>query len=474
MALSVSINPSVVRHDSTILPVISFADVANVAYFKIADWLYLTLELYESTEKTVILPNRSLKDAPIILRDNFYPSGDWVLDTDVIEDVNSGLQRSGSEGWNGAYYDTALDADRGSIQATATSTSLSAGISLQDGSNTIVHNYFDSTVAHSVIFGQNGQGSIRELGVLVANNSTFKYEIDDSAMIEYRDGIVRYYLIKADGTLKLLRTTRSKLTEAPKAEVLLYADGSILSYVFLNSDTEVQTTFENIGVMHYNAHFSKTHWQKWGNQQSIQTTADILEMADKTSRYTYPNQKQNLETYGLTPKAFNKEQFAKFIDFVKYHGNEKAFIFVDRARTELDGSFHEIWAKMTGAFVNSTLNGCVYEMTQGLIEDYRNEYIPRLDDETAPVVSISSVTDGGASIAVAGSATDDVLLVSCQMYLNGKLFGDPFVPLDFGVDTFDQPINKSFLVAGNNSIYVIATDYAGNTAQSNTGIFDNS
>lgn len=458
--MSTSISTNQFRADSTILPVVTSDLSCDIGYIQIDKWQYLP---YLNVPITLIPFNRTQRSVPVLLKSNFFPDADMTFDSGVVQGVGASLQRDTGEGYQGASTDNALDQDFCSVQAKAASTSLSTGISLQDESDTVSHNYATATVRHSITLGQNGQGSIRENGALVSNSAFFKYEIDDSVMIEVRDGIARYYLIKPDGTMKVLRTTRSKLTEDARAEFLLYFAGSQLFEVSVFSNDFEETSYESIGVAYFRADLKELYWMKPENQRSLQSIGDSIEMADKRTQQTYGNQKKQLIAHALTPKAFSITDYWKFQEFVKWHDISKEFLFIDYAR-KLDGEPTEFWAKFSSAFTDATRNGCQFDESVAILEDFRNDYIPRQDDTTPPEVEITDVTEGSAIIT--GTASDNVLLMSLQLYVNGRAYGDTFLPDSDG--DWSTIVPTEDLISGINSFYVIATDYAGNTAASNT------
>lgn len=465
--MTLSIYPTQVRADSTILPVVQSDTVdlpdsmIQIGGGRNGSWQYFT---YLNEPLTFIPLNRTEEIVPVILKELVTP--DLVFEgTGVGAGVGYTIQRSSGEGYDGAYTDVALNADYCSVSIKASSINLSIGVSLQDESDTVTHQYTNPTVRHSIILGQNGQGSIRENGSLVANNAFFKYEVNDHVMIELQDGIVRYYLIKADGTMRLLRQTRSKLTEPPRVEFLLYFTGSSVTKIRIFDGTYEETSYESIGVCYYRASDEQLYWQMWQNQRATQSIGEALEMADKRTQTTYANQKKRLTAYSLTPKAQSRTDFWKMQDFVNWHDTAKEFIFIDYARKDLDGNPTEIWAKFTSPFVDATRNGCQFEQQISILEDFRNDYIPRMDDATPPEIAITSVESGSAIIT--GTASDNVKLVSIQLYVNGVKYGDTFLPDTNGDWTVIVPSGN--LTTGLNTFYAVATDYAGNQTQSNTG-----
>lgn len=464
---TISIIPEQVRFDSTILPIITSDLSVTNGFVQIDNWQYLPFV----SPKTFIPLNRTKKNIPLVLKNCEFPDLDTPLETGISASASS-IERISGEGYSGAITDDALDADFCSVQVKITSTALTTGISLQDESETISHIYFDvATVAHAILLGQEGFGKIIELGEAVANNASFKYEVGDTVMIEHKggiaNGIVRYYLIKPDGMMKLLRTTRTKLTENPKAEFLLYFTGSQLDDVNVFSNDFVETTFESIGVAYFRNDTKQLYWQMFDNQKSSQSIGESLELADKRTKTTYSNSKRRLASWGLTPKAQSIDEYWKYQDFVDYHDTAREFIFIDYARKK-DGVPTEYWVKFTSAFVDATRNGCQFNQSQSIVEDFRTDYIPRLDDTIPPEVEITEITEGSAILT--GTASDNVLLVSLQLFLNGFKYGDAFLPDENG--DWELTVPTEDLIGGENSFYVIATDYAGNTTQSNTEILE--
>jgi hypothetical protein len=469
MPLGIAISQNQYRNDSTILPIVTISGYAETPLIKLHNWQYFEA----SSDSFVILPNnRSMVECPVTLRDCFHDFAGYTLDApagdfSIVSAANDGIKRNGGTvggSFNGAYYTTPLDGDIVSIQAKAKSTQLSSGIYLQD-SPFASHNLLNADVAHGIIFGENGRLSIREFGAIPPSNnaSSFRYEENDIAMIEYDKvkNVVRYYLIK-DGVMNLLRTTRPKFTTDPIAGVLLYFPDSLLENVLICNGEEVTTIFENIGVA---IRKEKVHaWQKYQNQRNRFSTADPIQLADGEFEYTFPSAKQILRQLALTPGSYNAQGFQNIEDFFGWHGNEKEFIFVDNARKDTDGNNQEFWARFSGAITDQTGNKCVFTYNSQILEAYRGDYVPRLDDLNAPSITTDSI-DSGTYIVV-GTAADDVLLTSVQLYVNGQAYGAPFLPDSLGDWTFE--VDDTDLISGTNSFYAIATDYAGNQTQSNT------
>lgn len=360
MALSVSLDKDQFRYDSEQKPTALIAD-GTLVWIKLSSWQY-----YEAGngENELNPPNRSLRNTPVVVRNLLDPT--WTLGTGVTE-VGSGIQRTTGTGNDGAYYDTPLNTSNCSIQAVIENIN-PAGISLQNGSS-VTHDYFAANaIQHSIYLDGSGQGKILENGSSPAQNKWFKYAIGDMIMIELTLGIVRYYLIKPDGSMTILRTTRSKLSEAPKAEVLVYAPDSELSDVLVFDGDEASTSFENVGVLH--------NFQDWMNDFSVASTSDPIQMADNNIQFTFPNDKTRLRILNANLNMRTKDQRDDFLDFFNYHGNELEFIFVDKAHRDRQKQDTEFWAQFTSPFGDKARASCLSVHQAQITEAYRNDYVP--------------------------------------------------------------------------------------------------
>lgn len=469
MALAISLNQTVHRNDSTRFPQATISGYDETPFIKLSNWQYFKTE----TDVFYIFPsNRSLKDCPVILRDCKFDGGNWTKDAPSgdfsIATTDTGFSRSGGDtdgSWKGAYYDDALTGDIITVQAKATSINLSTGISLQDSPFTS-HDYFSADVAHSIIFGQNGQLSIFELGIKPASqNVDFRYEVGDVGMIELDNvnGIVRYYLVKPDNSTVLLRTTRSKLTTDPVAEAMLYFPDSELEDVFICDGSEAVTTFENIGVARLEKGVKE--WQKWGNQRSRVSNANPIQLADGEFAFTFPSSKRTLRQLSLTPKTFNNGGFQDFEDFFNWHGNEKTFIFVDQVRKDALGNPQEFWARFGGPMTDTSKNACLFDYGVPVVEVNRSDYIPRVLDVVPPSITLTPPF-ASPLVELEYTATDIQQMDYVRLIVNGVQFGDD-IPFD-GDNIYTFIFNTNTPDAGDYTIYAIAVDVGGNEVLSET------
>lgn len=476
MTLAIAINSLAFRNDSTVYPRIDISGYADTPFIKLADWQY-----FQAPKPSFLLEpnNRSLKDCPVILRNCVLDELGWSIDPSSpgfvigFDGETNAFIRSGgtTDTWKGAYYDTPLTGDVITIQATATATDKSAGISFQNDGD-LSHNYFDEEVVHGIIFGQNGQLSIWEKGEKPKNLiADFQYKIGDTAMIEIDSNlIVRYYLIKPDKSMELLRTTRSKLTTDPIAELMLFQTGASLSHPFICSGPEEVATFENIAVATIGKGLNdwekkKVDWQRWKNNRNRISNAEPIRLADGEFEYTYPSSKRVLRSIALTPKVKNFEGFQALEDFYNYHGDTREFIFVDYARRDKYGNPQEFWAKFSGGMSDAPSNLCLDDYSTTVQEVYRSDFIPQVLDTTAPEIALDG-TFISYVCTLTATATDDQDIRFVRFYNNGNLiFG---LSVTSATDEFQVSFNYEFYESGLYTLKAVAYDYAGNTATSNS------
>lgn len=474
MPLEISISQNQFRNDSTVYPRLTISGYAEQPYIKLHDWQYFPA----IGESFLFEPNnRSMIDCPVYLRDCKYDLDNWTIDAavgdfSIVPTPGSyGFFRNGGGAggsFKGAYYDgVALDGNIVSIQATAQSTQLSTGISLQN-SDDPTHDYLGDKIPHSIILGQNGQLSIREFGVVPPTmSSQYKYDELDTAMIEYdrEDNIVRYYLIK-DGAMFLLRATRPKFTAEPIGEIMLFFPNSYLEGVLIHNGDEAVDTFENIAVAKRKSRISV--FQKWKNPRRRISNADPIQLADGEFEFTYPSSKRVLRQIALTPGSYNDEGFQDLEDFYNHHGDTLEFIFVDEARKDVSGNPQEFWARFSGGFGDQTGNGCLFDHNTNIVEAYRGDYIPKLLDTTPPVVVLGENEGSFGTALFLAVATDNIGIRLCRIFVNGVQVGE---------DTYYNGVNDDYSFSFDTSgyspsdvVHVVAYDYAGNETISNTQV----
>lgn len=384
MAITIVSSKNIVRADSTELPIISTTGIDDIGYLKVSDWLYVPL----TDDMPLQIPNRSLDLCALEARNiNF----ETLSVSTGITHASGTVERTTNQSYGGGYFNTALDGDSCSIQAKITSTGKLFGISLQDQSGPIVHDIdTNDTVAHAMIFGQNGLGSIKESGQSPPSNAYFKYDENDTALIELIGGIVRYFLIKPDGSMRLIRSTRSKLTEDPKGEAMVFYNNTQLENVYFWNGEKQSTFIEAVGVLE--------NFQDWFNDYAWVSTADALELANKQRQFTYPSTKTRLRTLTANLNMRTKDDRIDYVDFFLYHGMEKEFLFVDIAHKDRDGNPTEFWALFTSPFGDKIRNSCLSAHAASITESYRNDYVPKILTDIFPPTTITDLegeSDGG-------------------------------------------------------------------------------
>ena len=118
------------------------------------------------------------------------------------------------------------------------------------------------------------------------------------------------------------RTTRSKLTEEPKAEVMLYFQNSQLDEIYVYSNDSAETTCEHIGVL--------DNFQGWENPYSVADTAEVLEMADGYPNHSYTSSQKRQRRLNVNENHIPKTDRDALFQFHLYHGISIPFLFIDR------------------------------------------------------------------------------------------------------------------------------------------------
>lgn len=457
MALGITLDKTIHRADSELFPVIDLVDPPATPAIKIADWLYFRLDDYPLP---IRLPNRTMKSCPVIVRDIDTPS--FTLNTGVTQ-VTFNFFKNNTSGWAGAYYNTALSTVKCSIEAKAAFDNRSTGISLQNGDVTITANYFDPNAVHSIIFGQGGLASIREQGVLVPNNANFYYEVGDKAMIELDKGIVRYYHIKANGEMRLVRATRSKLTAAPKAQVTLYTALAELHEVYVFNNTEAATSIELIGAL--------DNFQDWQNEFVWSSTADAITLANNENEFTFANSKTRIRS--LTPNLNMrvKRERDDFLDFFLYHGIEKEFLFLDKAHTDRDRNSTEFWARFTSGFGDKARSSCLSIHGSQIVETFRSDLVNKdIDLGTLEMLMSApfSAFPGDALLSGSWSLNTNGRLKEFQPYIDGKKYGEMIPNDEYLYDFFQFVVRGADFPNGVHTAYVIGYNFHGTFDVSNT------
>lgn len=407
MTLAISINKPAFRFDSTIYPELTISGITDIGKLKLNDWLYLDAE---NGTQELNPPNYSLEVCPVYLRN--VKRSTWTRDTGIDLTDDDDLVKSGSDGYDGAYSSTALSTVKCSLEAVINSLyavspdvlGLQDALALSFQTGTPEMDFTDSSIPHVMSFGDYQRGTIRELGVI---KKSFQYEETDKPLMELNNGVVRYYLTKESGELVLLRTTRSKLSAAPKPVVHIYFEGGQFDNIFTFSNEEIAITFENAGALEY--------FQSWGDDYVINPTQDVIQMADNRNEYTYNSPKEYLRSLSLSRAAADKLLYRDgYIKFFQYHLNDKPFIFIDRARDQ------EFWARFTSGLGDKTRNGCQFQNNVSIIEDFLDKYIPLELVYVAPPDLVAPDPPGDPTTA---SKTDSSITIQFSASPSGDVVG---------------------------------------------------
>src|SRR5689334_13722669 len=105
--MTLSIYPTQVRADSTILPIVE-SDTVGLpeSVIQIHDWQYLP---YPDAPLTFIPLNRTYRQVPVILKELTTPT--ITKDSGIVAGTGYSLVRSSGEGNNGGYTATSINSD---------------------------------------------------------------------------------------------------------------------------------------------------------------------------------------------------------------------------------------------------------------------------------------------------------------------------------------------------------------------------
>jgi hypothetical protein len=450
MAVSVSVSKAQHRYDDGYKPKVTVSGLDNIGRLKLNDWQYVDVA---NGVNNLFPDNRTDPTAEIVVRDTFRPT--WTTNTFEVGTTGDGdLANFGDDsGWYGGFIEETLGLTRCSIEGAATSTNLTTGISLQHIADT-TFSYDDPRAVHAIVLGQGGKGHIRELGQVVIG-SGFIYTAGDKVMIEHigaTNGIVRYFLVKPSGRMRLLRRTRSKLTTEPTANALLFHPGSELDALYVYNNDEASTTFENIGVLE--------DFQDWENDVELVSTGEALEKADKNKQFTFPNPKRDLRVVNATREMTLKAQRAEFIEFFEWHNIDKPFIYVDAARPDgwMEDEKLEYWAKFASGFKDRMRASCVSAHGAAIVEDFRRDFVAKSDVvyPTAPFIYDNITAAGDWQL----SCYPSVSAIGIQHYeWQAKLTAGAYGASQIGTTVYTF---TTFTVGDNVTGRVRAVDFEGN------------
>lgn len=406
MALGITTTKKKFRFDSPYLPVLTPTGITQVGKIMFHTDKYVTV-----TNATPYnwQPKNETKINNVKLRNVFFPS--WTYGANVSQSGN-GLQKgAGEETASGAVYSTLLG-DNCSIEAKITALT-TGGISLQAG---VIGDYdiFSGNVEHAIVLttdGFQGVGYIYELGL---EKSAFKYSVGQKILIEKTGSVIRYYLIDSDKNMRLLRTTRSKLSET-RAVAHIYTASVKLDTVYVWNGEETTIQIETIGVLE--------NMQGWFDDFFHNSTADSIQMQDNNTLSTFTNSKKRVRSLSATRTAAPKAQRQGFVDFFNFHGTEIEFLFIDRARKDPNTNAPtEFWAKFVAPFGDKVRASCLSAHQAQIVETYRKDFIPLeyidLDPPTIPQNNILTVNSSSQMTGSWNASTDLVGVTAYEVEIS--------------------------------------------------------
>ncbi len=332
------------RFDNTDKPVFTIAEQGSYPKLFVRDYFYREMATSDYTWNP---PNRTDYSVPVEVRDCFLSS--WSVSSGVSNSSNN-FTKNATEGFSGATADS-IGSGNCSIEGKPGWIYGSTAFALQSGTSS--YDYYNSSgdIEHALIFNQSpdgitGVGFIRERGI---EKKRFKWVIGDSGLIELKDGIIRYYQIKSDGAMILLRSKRSLLSYPVTPTVVLYHVGAIAQTVRIWAGSGAATVLDLFGVL--------SDFQDWQNQAGWESLAEKTMNKDKTEDFTYFTDLKNLMTLSLNINWDEGEKYRDFLEFFRWHDLSREFIFSDAARNI------EFFAKFVSSFKDNPLGADIYGMS---------------------------------------------------------------------------------------------------------------
>lgn len=330
--------------------------VAATQYrFIASDQLYDDVATGTSPVNQEFLNRTELFDA-VIRRMNISTAALTSIVDGAISGTNRYSKTGGTgDGWHGAQFATAASGVVGVELKPIGVTSLSTyGVYLQSSASPNL-GFLDATVEHALVFGQNGVGQIYEGGV---SKMRFEWRQDDRGYIELRDGIIRYWQIRSDTDVRLLRATRTTMAYPVQPTFLLYHEAGTADVVLFLGE-EASTSIQIYGVLNWDL-------QDLQNPQQIEPLGERSIDKGKGEEVTYFTDEKNLITLSLNLEWRLEELYQEFREFFQYHDNFKEFIFIDKARDKLllqpipSLADNEMFAKFTGSWKDNPLGADLF------------------------------------------------------------------------------------------------------------------
>lgn len=289
------------------------------------DQLYLNVDSGDSPVNVEFLNRTELLDVAIREMDISTATLTSIIRDAGVPETNRYSKSGGTgDGWHGAQFTTVASGTCG-IELTPTgATSLSTYAAYLQSSSSPSLSFLDATVEYALVFGQNGIGQIYESGV---SKVRFEWQEDDRGYIELRDGVIRYWQIRSDTDVRLLRTTRCSIAYPIQPTFLLYHEtGTADAVLFL--DESKSTSVQVYGVLN-------SFFQDLQNAQQLESTSERVRNKGRQEEFTYFTDEKNLISLNISLEWRHEEEYQEFREFFQYHDVSREFIFVDKARPKL-------------------------------------------------------------------------------------------------------------------------------------------
>lgn len=352
MALSISFSKLLHRFDSTAKPVFTASGYSNSPRWYFKGYKYLV----GSGSPYTFTPLNRTDKILVELRDAI--TGGWNLSNASFAGQNLTTTAGGFCGAKagGPFSNVSIEGNPTDISSQIVFLGLQA-------ESTYTFNHTVSAFHHCLLFSPNGIGEIWEAGLKV---QSFIWELGDKGLLEKIDGIIKYWLIKSNGDMKLIRSVRSLFT----GDVAIIAGASTNNstinniYIWLGDKTSVN--LETFGVL-------DSSYQDWQNQAVWESLAEKTMNKDKRETFTYFTRLKQLKTLSLELEWREESEYLAFLSFFNWHDLDKDFIFIDTARNTAQ---KEMFVKFVSGFKDSPLGGALYGISIDIRQSlYRNTFV---------------------------------------------------------------------------------------------------
>lgn len=373
MAVGISVNKTYHRFDTVLPPQFTITGTAATPSNRLIADIQLYKDFSAAESPFLWSPLNRTNDMPFTIRQmnkSTLTLTNINRDAGIVYTNRLYKQAGNGDGFDGGVFANVVSGTVGIEIKPINSNSGTYAVSLQSG--VVTQDFQGPNIEHCLILGGSNVGSISEYGVVM--DPQFAYADGDRFYLEHRNGIVRYWQIKSDTNVILLRTTRSKLEYPIKPCVLLYHETcNALVTLFLGDEASIN--LKVIGVLNWDL-------QDLQNSQTLEPTAEHTVTKDKQEEFTYFSKSKSLVTQTLSLEWRNEALYQEFRDFFQWHGVSREFIFIDKARSRLllnpifGLAANEMLAKFTGAWSDNPIGAFLYGMKVDLRQTVDSSGIP--------------------------------------------------------------------------------------------------